>query len=500
VSVPLLLGIDCGSTVIKATVYDVTGGRVAAASTRLDPSLPHPRWVQRDTEVLWQQTAGAVADVVARAGGADAIAAVGVTGHGDGLYLVDEEGCATRPGILSLDSRAHRVVERWAAEGLLESARDLTGQAPFEAAPAALLRWMVEEEPEVLARSRWVLACKDVLKLKLTGRVAADPTEASTSFCDVRTQLYSQAALELYGLADQWDRLPPIVGSFEVMGEVTAVAARATGLRIGTPVVSGLHDVDACAIGTGAFGPGQASVIAGTYSINQTVAPAAEIDERWFTRSFVRPGEWMHMAVSPASATNLEWFARELGSERSSGDGALRETAFESLIAEAASLADPRGPMFLPFLYGSPLGAAPSGGFLGLRGWHRRGHLVAAVMEGVVLNHRWHLADLRSRFELHEVRLTGGGARSDVWSQLFADGLGLPVMRTRESESGTLGAAICAGLGAGLFSSLENAVAATVTVVDVRRPMEVRAAELSERYEVFRAVTEALGRVWPRLE
>jgi L-xylulokinase len=359
---------------------------------------------------------------------------------------------------------------------------------------------MVEEEPDVLAGSRWALACKDVIKLKLTGQVAADPTEASSSFCDVRTQQYSEAALELYGLADQRDRLAPIVGSFEVMGEVTAEAARVTGLRTGTPVVSGLHDVDACAIGTGAFGPGQASVIAGTYSINQTVAATPEVDERWFTRSFARPGEWTHMAVSPASATNLEWFIRELCPEFSSEARARGQDPFEFMTAEVASLAGSRLPIFLPFLYGSPLGAAPSGGFLGLRGWHRRSHLVAAVMEGVVLNHRWHVTDLKSRFALQEVRLTGGGARSDVWAQLFADGLRLPVLRTRELESGTLGAGICAGLGVGLFSSLEAAVAATVAVVDIRQPDESRTAQLSERYEMFRSVAEALSPIWRRME
>ena len=495
-----LLGIDCGSTVIKAVLYDATGVQVAASAARLNHRSPQPRWVERDTDALWQQTARAIAKVVSVVGDASDIASVGVTGHGDGTYLVDPQGHPTRPGILSLDSRAHRMVERWAADGLFEAARELTGQAPFEAAPAGLLRWMLEEEPETLARSRWALACKDVIKLRLTGQVAADPSEASSSFCDVRTQEYSDSALELYGLADQRDLLAPVVGSFEVMGQVTPEAALRTGLRAGTPVVSGLHDVDACAIGSGAFGPGQVSVIAGTYSINQTVATTPAVDERWYTRNFIRPGEWMHMAFSPASATNLEWFVRELCPELFSAALARGEDPFELVTGEVGSSALMQLPVFLPFLYGSPLGAGPSGGFLGLRGWHRRSHLVAAVMEGVVLNHRWHVADLQSKFSLREVRLCGGGARSDVWAQLFADGLGLPVARTRELEAGTLGAALCAGIGVGTFPSLENAVASAVTVSDVREPEDAHTAMLTERYDVFRSVADALSPLWSRFE
>jgi L-xylulokinase len=135
---------------------------------------------------------------------------VGVTAHGDGLYLLDAEGRPARPGILSLDSRAHEIVERWEAEGRFGRMLEVTGQVPGPLSPAALLTWVAENEPDVFERSRWALPCKDVMKLRLTGEVSTDLTEASTSFCDVRTQTYTAEALAAYGLEDCAGMLPPV--------------------------------------------------------------------------------------------------------------------------------------------------------------------------------------------------------------------------------------------------------------------------------------------------
>lgn len=495
----LLLGIDCGSSAVKAAVYDSSGVQVAGTSVHLPHQSPRPRWVERDVDSLWSRTASAIATVLERVD-ATKIVAVGVTGHGDGVYLVDEQGLAVRKGILSLDSRAHEVIRDWSVTGVLERALSLTGQVPFAAAPAPVLKWLLAEEPMVLSASRWALACKDVVKLRLTGQVAADPTEASTSFCDVRTQQYSAEALELFGLAGQAHLLAPVVGSCDVIGPVNDAASRVTGLPVGTPVVSGLHDVDACALGSGGAVAGTVSVVAGTYSINQIVARAPQVDERWCTRNFVRPGEWMHMAVSPTSATNFDWLVRKVCADVVGAAQPPGTDPYTSLIAQASDLPpDVQLPLFLPFLYGSPLGAGPSGAFLGLRGWHERPHLAAAVLEGVVHSHRWHVSDLASVFEVGEVRLTGGASQSDLWTQMFADGLELPVVRTREAEAGSLGAAMVAGVGVGQYSTLEQAVDSAVVLADVKQPDDDRVRHSRERYETFRLAVDALTPLWSRM-
>jgi len=185
---PSLLGIDNGLTVSKAVVFDIDGTQLAVARRRVAQSMPHPRWVERDMAGLWRATAEAIREAIAssRRPAAD-IEAVAVTAHGDGLYLVDPERRPLGPAILSLDSRAGDIVSRWPREGLLGAALELTGQAPHVSAPSSLLAWIKLNEPQRYRDIGAVLACKDWLRLCLTGVVCTDTTESSASFTDVRT-------------------------------------------------------------------------------------------------------------------------------------------------------------------------------------------------------------------------------------------------------------------------------------------------------------------------
>jgi len=225
-----LLGIDSGLTVTKAVVFD-PGGRILGTG-EVPSEQRHPRqgWVEKDPDDQWKGACRAVAKALGRAGveGPD-VGAVGVTGHGDGLYVLDGERRPARPAILSLDGRAGAVVERFRRDGVSDRALELTGEAPFAVQPPVLLAWVKQHEPEVYRRIRHVLFCKDWLKLQLTGRVTTDPTEASAGFTDARTQRYAPEALPLYGLEELGDALPEVVGCAEAAGEVTAEAAEATG-------------------------------------------------------------------------------------------------------------------------------------------------------------------------------------------------------------------------------------------------------------------------------
>jgi L-xylulokinase len=496
-----LLAVDGGLTVTKAVVFASDGRELGAGEVRVPQDTPRPRWVERDMDALWDACACAIQDALDRAGVAAAdIAAVATTGHGDGIYLVDADGHPVRPAILSLDSRAHGIVEQWRVEGVLDEALRLTGQHPFAASPAPLLAWLKVHEPEVWVRCRWVLTCKDWLRFRLTGVFATDFTEASLSFTDVRTQRYSDAAFRLFALEDARDKLPPVIGCAEVGGEVLPEAASATGLRPGTPVVGGLHDVDANALGTGCVEPGQLAMVAGTWSINEVVSSRPATDPRWACRNFVEPGRWMNMAYSPASATNLEWFVRELCPLETERAAARGESPFAFVNHEVASvLGEPPGPVFHPFLFGSPYGDQASAAFLGLRGWHRRPHLLRALFEGVTFNHAVHVDALRSAFSVTEARLSGGGAQSELWCQMFADALGLSVLVTDAKEAGARGAALCAGIGIGYYGSLTEAVAATVRVVRSYRPDPSGQEQLASAYNAYKAAVDALRPLWEQL-
>ena len=306
---PSLLGIDNGLTVTKAVIFDADGTQLAVARRRVPQLMPHPRFVERDMAGLWRATAEAIAEAISLSGRpASDVKAVAATAHGDGVYLLDGDRRPLGAGILSLDSRAGAVIERWSSGSVAEEALALTGQEPHVSAPSALLAWIKQYEPERYRRIAHVLACKDWLRFCLTGVVGADRTEASTSFTDVRTQAYAPEALRIFGLEELSAALPPISHSAETVGFVTAEAAALTGLVERTPVACGLHDVTASALGMGGHREGVVSVVAGTYSINEVVSAEPKIDRRWFCRNAIDAGRWNNMSISPASTANYDWF------------------------------------------------------------------------------------------------------------------------------------------------------------------------------------------------
>ena len=499
---PSLLGIDSGLTVSKAVVFDIDGAPLSVARRRVRQLMPHPRWVERDMVELWRATAEAIAEAIHASGRCAAdIEAVAATAHGDGAYLIDRERRPLGPGILSLDSRAGEVVGRWALEGIDEQALGLTGQIPHVSAPSSLLAWIKRNDPRRYREIGGVLACKDWLRFCLTGVVCADPTEASTSFTDLRTQIYSPEALKLYGLEELTDALPPIRPAAEIVGYVTPQAAALTGLVPGTPVAGGLHDVTASALGIGGHDVEALAVVAGTYSINEVVSTTPRIDRRWFCRNAIEPGRWNNMSISPASTANYDWFLDTL-CRKEQETAAAAGLSIHELIAREVDPALKRGStlLFHPFLFGSPDGEIASASFFGLHGWHNRGDLIASVLEGIAFNHRTHIDALRESFAFREARLTGGGSRNPAFAQLFADTLDLPVVVAQVEEAAAFGAALCAGASIGRYASPAAAARELVRNGPTYLPDPARSAELNGRYGVYRRLVEALKPLWPDIE
>jgi L-xylulokinase len=479
----VLLGIDSGQTVGKVGLYDETGREVATASAANEISTPHPRWLERDMDEVWSQVAAAIRDVLAQVGPDVEISGIGICGHNDGAYLVDDDLVPVRPAILATDSRAHEYSARTAVGAVGAQALALTGQVPFAASPASLYAWLRDTEPEQYRRVRWALFCKDWIRLRLTGEVATDPTDGSASFVDLNDRQWSSSALDLFGLGGLRDAMPPILSSTAVAGTVSAAAAALTGLKIGTPVVTGAHDVDAAALGIGAIGIGAASLVLGTFSINQVVADTPVTDARWQARAFLEPGQWLHMSTSPAGAVNLDWAIRRLGPYTASGAPDPAAAVAEAMTASAED-----APLFLPFLFGSPHGNNVQAAWTGLRGWHGRAEMLHAVLEGVAFNHRTHLRGLQEVFTIERpVRVCGGGARSADWTQMLADVLDLPVEVTDAAEAGTRGAALLAGIGTGIYADLDAAVAATVHVIRAQQPRPDQVAYRDQRYQRYLA-------------
>lgn len=495
-----LLGVDSGSTATKAVIFDASGRAVAVGSRRVEQRQPRPRHVERDMQQTWAAACGAIRDALGTIP-AEAIAAVGVTGHGDGLYLVDRAGAPLGPGILSLDSRAFYVTERWRDSGVLERALTLTGQQPYPYAAVSLLKSIQLNEPQRYANIGHVLFCKDWLRLCLTGVAATDPTEASSSFTDVNTQTYSDEVLALYGLPSIGHALPGIIASAAPAGCITAHAAAQTGLQEGTPVACGLHDVTSSALGMGNIEPGVLSITAGTFSINEILSDRPQLDPRWSCRNGTRPGQWMNMSISPASSSNVDWALRELF-QHETQEAARRGGSLFDLIGDEVqgAFAEPSSVMFHPFLFGSPFEQPASASFFGIRSWHRRAHLARAVIEGMVFNHRWHIEALTSAFPARRAGLTGGGSSSPLLAQLFADVLGIAIDIPESHEASALGAALCAGVSVGVFASLRDACERACRVERTYTPDAQRHAQFNEAYALWTQLIAAIQPIWSRLD
>ena len=477
---PLLIGIDAGSTVTKTVVFDLTGEVVATASQRVALQYPRPRHVERDQDQLWE----AVCSVTRRAlEGLDSseVIGIGITSHGDGIYMVDADIRPTRPGIMSLDSRGEDVVHAWNARGVSDALFDITGQRPWASAPSVLLAWLAQHEPDVVVASAWALPAKDMLKARMTGEVSTEPTEASVSFTNVLTQEYDLAIFPLIGVPEAVRLLPPVVPSDAVAGTVTAQAAAAMGVPEGIPVAASAHDVDCSALGSGVARVGVASVVAGSFSINQVISQEPKTGQAWFARNFVLPGRWMNMSISPTSSANMEWFVQHL----CAADVAAAPAGTDPLSfidrEVAAVMDDPSEVVFTPFLFGSLVGDGRPATFTGLRAWHTRGHVLRAIMEGVALGHQSHVAALASAFAFDRVRLTGGATKSNVWCQIFADAFGLPVEIPHHEESGAWGAALLAGVAVGAFPDVVSAAETSVQVARSYLPSAEGGARLDRR-------------------
>lgn len=498
---PSLLGIDSGLTVTKAVLFDVDGSQIAVSRRRIAQSMPQPHHIERDMNAFWTATADAIREVIQKSGRpASDIQAIGATAHGDGIYLLNRAQKPLGAGILSLDSRAGALADVWANGPLANAILDLTGQLPHASAPSALLGWIKQHQPERLAAIGYVLSCKDWLRFCLTETIGTDCTEASTSFTDVRTQTYSRAALDLFDLAEIWPCLPEISQSESVVAGVSKKAALETGLVVGTPVVAGLHDVTASALGMGGYQHRVVAVIAGTYSINETVSTQPKVGRKWFCRNGIAPGEWNNMAISPASTTNYDWFVDQL-CRTDVINAEKHDQSIHDLLADEISRAfqRPSTVVFHPYLFGSPFGNNASAGFFGLNGWHDRGDMLRAVLEGIVFNHRIHVDDLARNFPLDRVRLTGGVSRNPVVAQLFSDVLNMSVTVTATEEAAAWGAALCAGSGVNIFASPNHDPRNLVALEKSVQPNPARAEFYQRRFELFQDLASTIAPLWSRM-
>jgi xylulokinase len=452
-----LIGIDVGTSGVKAIAISPHGDVLGTAEEGYPLSTPQPGWSEQDPEDWWRATQACLARLPA--------GPVGFSGQMHGLVTLDEHDVVLRPAILWNDQRTAaecvEIEERVGLERLVE----LTGNRALTGFTAPKLLWLRRHEPAAYDRIARVLLPKDYVRLRLEGAHAIDAADASgTLLFDVANRRWSDEVLAALELPREW--LPPAFESTEI---------------------AGAGDQAAGALGVGIDRPGPLSVALGTSGVVFGVLPGyrADAQARLHTFCHAVPGTWHAMGVMLSAAGSLRWLRDVVGGE---------ETA---LVAEAASWpAGAEGVLFLPYLTGERTPHADPGArasFTGITVRHDRGALTRAVLEGVAYGLRDSLELLRELgFEAAAGRVSGGGARSALWTEIVATVLGIPLERTAVDEGAAFGAALLAGVRSGRFADAQEAVASCVRVTGRVEPNAAWTGAYDDGYATFGALYPAL--------
>ncbi len=499
-----LLGIDNGGTMSKAALYDTNGKEIAVSSCKTEMLMPKPGFTERNMDEMWMANVKSIKNVIESAQvNPQDIVGVATTGHGNGMYLVDEEGNPAYNGIISTDTRAKDYVAKWYGDGTFDRVLPKTMQSIWAGQPVPLLAWFQDNMQEVLEKTKWVFMCKDYIRFKLTGVPYAEITDMSgTNLMNVRDVKYDLELLKEFGLENIKEKLPPIKYSAEICGKVTKEVAELTGLAEGTPVAGGLFDIDSSAIATGITEEEKLCMIAGTWSINEYISKKPVVSRELFMTSiYCMEGYWLTTEASPTSASNLEWFVTDFMKYEKEMSKNKDKSVYDFANEMVASIApDKSNIIFLPFLYGTNVDADAKACFLGLNGWHTKAHMLRAIYEGVAFCHRAHIDKLLAyRDRPQAARIAGGAAKSKEWVQIFADVLQLPIEVTTSTELGALGAAICAGIATGVFDSFDSAANSMVNVAYTCMPNKECKEIYEKKYSLYQETIEALTPIWKKL-
>ncbi len=457
------LGLDVGTSGVKAILVGQDGAVLASALAPLTMRTPHPGWAEQDPDAWWKAAIAAIRRVLAERPEAD-VAGIGISGQMHSSVFLDRAGRVIRPALLWSDGRTTAqcawITRRAGGEDRL---RTWVRNPALEGFTLPKVLWLRDEEPAAYGRLATVLLAKDFVRYRLTGALATEPSDASG------TLMYDPAGLrwsdEILAAVDvPRALLPDVGGSSEILGRVTADAAALTGLRQGTPVVGGGADNACGAAGVGVVTPGEAVASWGTSGtvLAPTDRPRVDPGLRAHTFAHVVPGTWYLMGVVLSAAGAFNWHHQQLARELDDSADARRV-----LDAEAASVPPgAEGVTFLPYLQGERTphrDASARGAFVGLSLAHTRAHLTRAVLEGVCFAMRDSVEILRELgLSPRSLLLTGGGAKSPFLRRLQAEVYGLPVQTVNREEGPAYGAALLAAVGVGAYPDLAAAARATL--------------------------------------
>ena len=514
-----LLGIDLGTTGVKALLIDETGASLASVTVEYPIYTPKPLWSEQEPKDWWQGTVDAIKQVMAKANvKGSAITGIGLSGQMHGLTPLDKDGQVIRRAILWNDGRtAAECAEYVQRAGGEDRVREWVYNIPSPSYTSPKILWMRNHEPENFARLAHMLLPKDYIRYRLSGEYATDKSDATgTGLLAPKQRNWSDEMMQALDLSK--DILPKLGEGHEITAQVSASAAKETGLATGTPIASGAGDQPASACGAGIVEEGIVSVTIGTSgvvfaSIDHMPQPGAPgISPLLECFCHALPNTWHYMGVMLSAGGSLRWFRDTIayGNEALTEDGrrgteARRPSSvsgrdpYDIMLAQAAETPPgAEGLVFMPYLTGErtphrdPLAR---GAFVGLTVRHTQAHMTRAVVEAITYGLRDSLELIRqSGIHINEVRAAGGGAKSPIWRQWLADIFDAEITLINSSEGGAFGVALLAGVGTGIWKNTKEACATTLRVTSRTTPTSdasVRRA-YDHAYAEFRAIYPSL--------
>ncbi|WP_369246606.1 FGGY family carbohydrate kinase [Streptomyces sp. R41] len=470
----MYVGIDVGTSMVKAAAFDDTGRELAVEARPVDLTI-RGGFVEQDMEEVYAAVVAVLSALTAAVPGPVELA--GLTGQGDGVWLVDAEGRPVRAAASWMDGRAHELVDQWLSDGTFETVFRRTGSAMFPGCPGPLLAWLDRYEPTSLDAATTALYCKDMVFQRLTGVRATDVSDASMPFLDPRTRTYDNRVVELLGLTHRRGLLAP------VSDPVATGRTRGAGLPSGTPIAGGPYDLPSCALGAGVTAPGDGLLIVGTCLASLVGTTDLDLtgEPAGLYISTDRAGYWLRAMPAMVGTAALDWVLSTTGVHHDEVDALLDATppgANGVRVLPYFAPSGERAPFVEPRLRAELTGVCLES---------TRADLIRATCEGIgyAARHCLEAAGLTG-----SLAVCGGGTRSPAWMRLLADVLGRP-LRVVEGEVGARGAVLAAAARYGV--ALDTAAWTRPTAVV--QPDPARAAYYAKAYEDHLAhLTEARRR------
>ncbi len=498
-----IIGIDAGTSVVKAVAFDYLGNEVCSHETPMELLSRHRLWAEQDMNVLWETVKTCVAKVSQKLKELKREpAGIGITSTGDGTWLMDKDGNPVREGILWCDGRSGEIVERFHAGKVAEQAFAICGTSVFTGSQAAQLTWLRENEPESLNRANVIFHAKDWLFFKMTGVISSDETDESLTMLRMTSRQYDPELFRIFGIEDMFSKFPPVKPSQENAAPILPSVAGELGIPKDTPVGSGPMDVAACALGSGVIEHGQASTILGTAGIHQVVMAEPLLEPKMVGMTLCHgvKGRWLRMIAAMTATPNLDWFLKELGQTFSTSAQQNGQDIYSHLDEIVNSVpVGSQGVIFHPYLFpggerGPFVKPTARASFTGLNLNHTTRHLLRSVYEGVAL------ATLdcyrHMPIEPATVFLSGGGANSPAWCQIMADCLGKPISVPEGSQFGSKGAALNLAVAVGIYQNAQDAVAKAVRMDRFYEPQATNTKLYHQLYDVYTRTTESQMDIW----